>query len=117
MYSCGSSTEPTAACSSAPSTATHLQVSPTMNTTMAPTSNLFQKSLKYREAIFRAPSPSGSCKSYWEKKWGWNISESTVRYSRALPRGRDLLAITGLFCLPEADLSLQGFLPGQGRST
>lgn len=70
MYSCGSSAGPTAACSSALSNATHLQVSPMMNTTMAPTSNLFQKSLKYREAIFRTPSPSGSCKSYWKKKWG-----------------------------------------------
>lgn len=40
--------------------ATHRQVSPTMKSRMAPTSSLFQKSLKYRDAIFFSPHPSGS---------------------------------------------------------
>lgn len=40
--------------------ATHRQVSPTMKSRMAPTSSLFQKSLKYRDAIFISPQPSGS---------------------------------------------------------
>lgn len=40
--------------------ATHRQVSPTMKSRMAPTSSLFQKSLKYKDAIFISPQPSGS---------------------------------------------------------
>lgn len=64
--------------------ATHLQVSPVIKTRMAQISNLFQKSLKYREAIFTTPNPSGSYNSCWEEKRGWCFSESLVRYSRAL---------------------------------
>lgn len=40
--------------------ATHRQVSPAIKSKMAPTSSLFQKSLKYRDAIFMSPQPSGS---------------------------------------------------------
>lgn len=40
--------------------ATHRQVSPAMKSRMAPISSLFQKSLKYRDATFFSPHPSGS---------------------------------------------------------
>lgn len=40
--------------------AAHLQVSPATKSKMAPTSSLFQKSLKYRSATFVSPSSSGS---------------------------------------------------------
>lgn len=40
--------------------AAHLQVSPAMKSKMAPMSSLFQKSLKYRSAIFISPNSSGS---------------------------------------------------------
>lgn len=40
--------------------AAHRQVSPAMNSRMAAMSSLFQKSLKYRSAIFASPHSSGS---------------------------------------------------------
>lgn len=40
--------------------ATHRQVNPAIKSRMAPMSSLFQKSLKYRDAFFISPQPSGS---------------------------------------------------------